>query len=173
MISNASTLYKGTIDKFIGDCAMIVFGVPERDPQQHFHAIACAMLIQKTTQKLNEIRRASGRQEVHFRIGINTGSMLAGNMGSHDRMQYTVVGDSVNLASRLSNIAGPDEVIIQEQLYNQLDVHTRVIAHKHGEIPIRGKSLGVKTYIVEDVAMDYQKKMDRQIDQLIAEHNAA
>lgn len=172
MITNASNLYKGTIDKFIGDCAMIVFGVPERDPQQHFHAIACAMLIQKTTQRLNEIRRTSGLQEVHFRIGINTGSMLAGNMGSHNRMQYTVVGDSVNLASRLSNIAGPDEVLIQEDLYNQLDVHTRVIAHRHGDIPIRGKSLGVTTYKVEDIAQDYQKKMARQVEQLIAEHKA-
>lgn len=173
MISNASNLYKGTIDKFIGDCAMIVFGVPERDPQQHFHAIACAMLIQKTTEKLNELRRTSGLQEVQFRIGINTGSMLAGNMGSYNRMQYTVVGDAVNLASRLSHIAGPNEIIIQESLYNQLDVHTRVIAHRHGEIKIRGKAEGVTTYLVEDLAMDYQKKLAHQVNQLIAEHNAA
>lgn len=169
MVANASNVYSGTVDKFIGDCAMIVFGVPEKDAQQHFHAVACAVLIQKATKLLNQKRLKLGKPEIHFRIGINTGNMLAGNMGSHDRMQYTVVGDAVNLASRLSTIAEADEILIQEDLYNQLHVHTRVVSHKHDEITVRGRTEPVSTYVIEDLAPDYQPTLDQQAREIIKE----
>jgi adenylate cyclase len=173
MVAKASNVYSGTVDKFIGDCAMLVFGVPEKDPQQHFHAVACAVLIQKATALLNQQRARRGKPEIHFRIGINTGNMLAGNMGSHDRMQYTVVGDAVNLASRLSNIAGADEILVQEDLFNQVDLHTRVIAHKQGEITVRGKAEPVSTYVIEDLAMEYHKPLQQQARALLEEQGVA
>lgn len=169
MVAKASNVYSGTVDKFIGDCAMLVFGVPEKDSQQHFHAVACAVLIQKATTLLNQRRARRGKPEIHFRIGINTGSMLAGNMGSHERMQYTVVGDAVNLASRLSNIAGADEILVQEDLFNQVDLHTRVIAHKHGEITVRGKTDPVSTYVIEDLAIEYHRTLREQAQALLEE----
>ena len=96
---------EGTIDKYMGDCAMIVFGVPEKDDEHLFHGLCCAVMIQRLVERLNEHRHAHGQTTVKFRIGINSGDMLAGNLGSRDRMQYTVVGDAVNLASRLSNLS--------------------------------------------------------------------
>jgi adenylate cyclase len=170
MITEASTVYKGTIDKFIGDCAMIVFGVPEHDSEQHFHAVACGVLIQRLTLELNKNRLAQNKRPIEFRIGINAGHMLAGNMGAPDRMQYTVVGDAVNLASRLSTVAGPGEILIQESLYDQLTVHTRVIAHKQGELTVRGKSDPIYTYVVEDLSIDYQLQLDDHISKILKNH---
>jgi len=107
-ISLASKMYLGTIDKYMGDCAMIVFGVPEEDKLHKLHAVYCAVMIKKLVGKINIIRRNTNQLAVSFRIGINSGSMLAGNLGSTERMQYTVVGESVNLASRLQHIAEKD-----------------------------------------------------------------
>jgi len=76
---------------------MILFGVPEQDDQHGIHAVTCAVLIQQIAARINYQRQRDGVPSVQFRIGINSGPMLAGNLGSEERMQYTVVGDAVNL----------------------------------------------------------------------------
>ncbi|UCE90663.1 MAG: HAMP domain-containing protein [Pseudomonadota bacterium] len=168
-IAMASRLYRGTIDKFMGDCAMIVFGIPEQDEDHKFNAIACAVMIQRLIERLNTTRQRDGKFPVHFRIGVNSGEMLAGNMGSHDRMQYTVVGDAVNLAARLHNVAVGDQIAITEFLYRDADVHERVNARRHELIKLRGKSEPVTTYIVEGVASSYTRTMNAHIDKLLAQ----
>src|SRR5690606_36658815 len=99
----ACEMNQGMVDKYIGDCAMLVFGVPQADPEHFFHVITCALAIQRLVTMENEQRETRGQAPVRFRLGLNSGSMLAGNMGAHERMEYTVVGDSVNLASRLGS----------------------------------------------------------------------
>ena len=95
------------VDKFIGDSVMIVFGAPESDKQHALHAIACGVMIQEIVQHINQRRQRKALQPLHFRIGINSGDMMAGNIGIPVRMQYTVVGDTVNLGARLCSIAHP------------------------------------------------------------------
>lgn len=168
-ISLASQLYNGTIDKYMGDCAMVVFGVPDKDADHAFHATACGVLIQRLVERLNTQRERDGKIPIHFRIGINSGVMLAGNMGSHERMQYTVVGDSVNLAARLYSVAEQGQVVITEEFYKHPDVAGRIIARRHESIRLRGKRLPVTTYIVRDVATTYRKEMDIQIDTILAD----
>ncbi|WP_323844849.1 adenylate/guanylate cyclase domain-containing protein [Microbulbifer magnicolonia] len=153
-ISGACSLYGGVVDKFIGDCAMLVFGVLEDDTEHLFNAVSCAVLIQRLTAQLNTQRGAAGRPQVHFRIGINCGAMLAGNLGSDDRMEYTVVGDAVNLASRLCSVARPDQIIMREELFNMLQ--SRVIAQAEQTLQIRGKSAPVRIYSVQDIQPEFQ-----------------
>ncbi|MCW9013503.1 MAG: HAMP domain-containing protein [Gammaproteobacteria bacterium] len=171
-ISTISKLYHGHIDKFIGDCAMVVFGVPEQDPEHSFHAIACAVMIQELVAKLNKERLAQGKLPVHFRIGINSGHMVAGNLGSRDRMEYTVIGDPVNLASRLAEVAGSDQIVIMDELYLQPGIRQRIIVKELGAINIRGKQQSVLTYLVEDIHADYRKDMNQHIDTFIKEYTA-
>ncbi|MCW9023410.1 MAG: HAMP domain-containing protein [Gammaproteobacteria bacterium] len=147
-IATVSQLHHGTIDKYMGDCVMIVFGVPEKDPEHKYKAISCALMIQSLVHELNQRRKQQGKFPVKFRIGINSGAMLAGNMGSAERMQYTVVGEAVNLASRLHTAAGEGEVIITETLYHHPDVHQRIEAHSHRTLELRGIAQPVSTYIV-------------------------
>ena len=166
-ISLASKMYLGTIDKYMGDCAMIVFGVPEEDKLHKLHAVYCAVMIQTLVEKINIIRRSNNKLAVSFRIGINSGSMLAGNLGSNERMQYTVVGESVNLASRLQHIAEENQIIVSREFYNDPDIQWRLTAKKYKSIHLRGIKEEVSTYVITDVIALYQDKIDEQIDEIL------
>lgn len=170
-ISQISEIHNGHIDKFMGDCAMVVFGVPENDPEHSYNAVSCAIMIQKLVAKLNIIRLKNKQLPIHFRIGVNTGDMVAGNLGSHDRMDYTVIGDPVNLASRLSTIAESDQIIILDELYYSDNIQTRIKASPHKTITIRGIQKPVSTFLVEDVMDADNKIMNEKIDALLQNHN--
>lgn len=166
-ISKACSIYRGTIDKYMGDCAMIVYGVPEEDQEHRFHAIASAVLIHKMIQEINKSREEQGKTTVTFRIGINAGVMLAGNLGAEERMQYTVVGDSVNLASRLASVAGSGEIVIANTLFSHPDTRGRIVATQHEAIRLRGITDPVDTYIVQDIAATYKEIMKTHLAELI------
>jgi len=172
-IGEASELYNGTIDKFMGDCAMIVFGITEEDEDHRFNAIACAVLIQQLVTQLNVVRVKNGLFPVQFRLGINTGEMLAGNMGYSDRMEFTVVGDSVNLASRLCTFAEPGQIIINKDVYLHDDLDKRVLARAHKPIQLRSRKHPVSTYLVEGLVKEYRTVMDKQSQIIIANRVAA
>lgn len=93
--------------------------------------------------------------------------MLAGNLGSTERMQYTVVGESVNLASRLQHIAEAGQIVISDDFYNDPDIQWRLNAKKYKSIQLRGIKEKVSTYIVNDVIALYQDKIDEQIDEIL------
>ncbi len=168
-ISRAAALYRGTVDKYMGDAAMLVFGVPDSDQDHVFHAIACALFFQKLMSRINTLRLARGKFPVQFRIGINSGEMLAGVMGSEDRKQYTVVGDSVNLASRLCSVATADEIIVTEETINRGDLRNKLVASRYGSIRIRGKANPVTTYLVHDVHERYLRDMEDMLDEALGE----
>ena len=167
LITCACAMNNGIVDKYMGDGVMLVFGAPEADRDHAFHAISCALLIQKLIAHENEQREADGLYPVQFRIGINTGSMLAGNMGSHERMEYTVVGDTVNLASRLCGIANSSDIVISREMYARADVTGRVLAGEFQSIRLRGISQPVNTYLVECLTADYQEIIDNQYDEIL------
>ncbi|WP_299591889.1 adenylate/guanylate cyclase domain-containing protein [uncultured Microbulbifer sp.] len=164
-ISRACSLYGGVVDKFIGDCAMLVFGVLDDDSDHAFSAVSCAILIQQLAAQLNEQRSADGRPEVHFRIGINCGAMLAGNLGSEERMEYTVVGDAVNLASRLCSEAEPKQIIIRKQLFTMLE--PRITAKAEQLLPIRGKSKPVQIYSVQSIHHDALPQLQANLQNVL------
>lgn len=168
-IGEATKIYHGTIDKFMGDCAMVVFGITEDDEDHCFNAIACAVLIQRIINTLNTSRIARGQFPVQFRLGINTGEMLAGNMGSTERMEFTVVGDSVNLASRLCTFASPGEIVIHGQIYQLDGISKRILAEQHESIRLRSRREPVPTYLVSDVAEPYRQVMDTQLNNILGD----
>ncbi len=166
-ISLIAQLHNGHIDKFMGDCAMVVFGVPEATIDHSFNAVSCAIMIQQTVKKLNQLREEENKPSIHFRIGVNTGIMVAGNLGSSDRMEYTVIGDPVNMASRLASAAEADQIIVLEEFYNQSSIQSRICAQEHKVIRVRGKEEPVSTWIINDINPEYQENMQREIDQII------
>lgn len=104
----------GTLDKYIGDGLMAIFGAPTVSPMDATNAIKCAVAMQKNLVELNEKLRAEGYQEIGVGIGLHTGIATVGYIGSDKRSEYTAIGDTVNLASRLESLAASGEILITE-----------------------------------------------------------
>ncbi|MCK9530332.1 MAG: HAMP domain-containing protein [Gammaproteobacteria bacterium] len=172
-IAEAAHAYNGHVDKYIGDCAMLLFGVPLEDPDHLFKAVACGITVQTLIQRLNLRRAARGLKQVQFRIGVNCGPMLAGNMGSRERMEYTVVGDSVNLASRLASAGEPGQLVISQEMQLDPRLMGRVETRKLGTIRLRGKRLPVATYQITRLAPDYQALLEEKVEALLRSESAA
>lgn len=105
---------RGTIDKYMGDCVMAFWGAPVDTPEHAALAVKTSIEMAHAIRQLNEEHRAQGLPEIGIGIGLNTGSMCVGDMGSHIRRSYTVIGDSVNLGSRLEGLSktyGVDTVV--------------------------------------------------------------
>ncbi len=96
--------HQGTVDKFVGDMVMALFGAPLDDPQHADHAVTTAVDMVRELGELNRKWAAEGRAQLDIGVGINSGDMIAGNIGSSSIMSYTVIGDNVNLGSRLESL---------------------------------------------------------------------
>jgi len=94
----------GFVDKYVGDAIIAVFGAPQHDPQHALHAVQSALACDKRLKELEDSFGLPGNLKVAARIGINTGEMLVGNIGSSDRLNYTIMGDAVNLAARIEGV---------------------------------------------------------------------
>ncbi len=167
IITRACELNGGMVDKYMGDGVMLVFGAPDPDEEHAFHAIRCALLIQRLVEHENRERGKQGLFPVKFRVGLNTGVMLAGNMGSRQRMDYTVVGDTVNLASRICGITNSGKIVISREMYMHASVKDRVLGCEYQPIKLRGISQPVVTYEVENLKADWQESIDSQFEQLL------
>jgi class 3 adenylate cyclase/PAS domain-containing protein len=139
--------YKGYIDKYIGDCIMAVWGVPMMHGKEDaINAVSCAIAIQELIRSTK--RKIFRREAKNLRvgIGINTGPLVAGNLGSIQRMDYSVIGDTVNLAARLEGAAGPDEIIISQSTRDQLGEGFQL--EKRDSIQVKGKIKPIQIYNV-------------------------
>jgi adenylate cyclase len=134
----------GTLDKFIGDAIMAIWGAPIPHEDDADRAMRAAMDMQTVLAELNKKWTSEGRQEVHVGIGINFGDVFAGNIGSERRLEYTVIGDAVNTASRLCSKAGPGEILISESFYKALKKPPKVEALE--PIQLKGKAQAVPVY---------------------------
>ncbi len=138
----------GVIDKYIGDAIMALFGAPVASPDAPDRAIAAARDMARALDTLNRELAAEGRPVLAFGIGINTGRVVAGNMGSKTRLNYTVIGDGVNLASRLEGLtkdpAYGTPIIVSEATLAAMKV--RPPARELGEVKVKGKAVAVKIF---------------------------
>jgi adenylate cyclase len=138
--------YEGTVDKFVGDMIMLVWGAPVAHPDDPVRAVCAALDMQEALREYNEIRVVRGEPEIRMGIGINTGKLVAGYIGSNRTMSYSVVGDPVNIASRLCDIAGPGQILISEDTYVEISERFEVV--ELTTVHVKGKSKPIKVYDV-------------------------
>jgi adenylate cyclase len=138
----------GVVDKYIGDNIMAVFGAPVTRPDDAKRAVRAAIRMRQALAKLNDSFVERGMDRLRFGIGLHSGEVVAGNIGSSRRMEYTVIGDAVNLASRLESKTkelGTD-ILISEATRERLDatIATELI----GEVHVKGRAQPVQIYKV-------------------------
>jgi len=148
-LSRAIDAEGGVVDKFIGDAVMAVFGAPAAQDDHARRAVAAAIRMRVGMATFNAIREARGDRPFSIGIGINTGLAVAGNMGSTNRMNYTVVGDMVNLASRLCTQARPGEILISGPTFRLAGPGLK--APPLGGRSLKGFSSEVDVYAVESM----------------------
>ena len=136
--------YNGTLDKIIGDELMIVYGAPLVGVDDTERAVQTAIEMQRQIKIINERRTIDGLIPIKVGMGINQGTVVSGNIGSRDMMDYTVIGDTVNLGARLCSYASPDEIIVSNTVYEQ--TKTMFNYCKLDSIKVKGKRKKVEIY---------------------------
>ena len=142
------TKYNGVINKFIGDAVMAIFGEPIQDINHPQNAVKCAYEMLKKVEYLREKWILEGKPKIEIGVGINTGEVFIGNIGTETRMEYTVIGDTVNLASRIEsyNKVYKTNLLVSSSTYEHISDIADVI--KISEVQIRGKAKKMNIYEV-------------------------
>ena len=142
------TRYNGVINKFIGDAVMAIFGEPIQDINHPQNAVKCACAMLKKVDQLQDKWLFEGKPKIEIGVGINTGEAFVGNIGSEKRLEYTVIGDTVNLASRIEsyNKVYKTNLLISSTTYSYVSDIADVI--KIADVTIRGKAKKMDIYEV-------------------------
>jgi adenylate cyclase len=148
---------QGTLDKYIGDAIMAFWGSPYPQDDHAIRGCNCALQMVRSLEKLNAKWQAEGRRPISIGIGLNTGLLNVGNMGSAKRLSWTVMGDNVNLASRLEGINKEyhTQIVISEATYRQ--VRERFVCRELDKIKVKGKNQPVNIYELLDVIAEKSK----------------
>ena len=141
--------HQGTLDKFMGDGIMVFFGDPVEQEDHAARAVKMSVAMQKKMGELQAQWSRAGRKPLSIGIGINTGYVTVGGIGSEHHLDYTVIGNQVNLAARLESVAAGGEIIISHATYGE--VGELVEVEDRGEVTVKGLARPVKIYRVEDL----------------------
>ena len=151
-------IHEGTLDKFIGDCVMVIFGAPQQCLAPVDRAVRCAIDMQRAAAEFNEAEGAGkdGKIEISVGIGISFGKCVVGNIGSEKRMEYTAIGDVVNTASRIQSLAGAREIFITSDANSRLQGEeaaafsgSGAVAVKLDSVLLKGKTREVVVYRID------------------------
>ena len=139
---------KGTVDKFIGDAVMATFGTPRSRGNDAQNALNCARDMQVSLRQWNKERQDLDIKQIEHRIGINIGPAIVGNIGSEERVEYTVIGDTVNVASRILEQCKElkKDVLVSEDVYRRLD--EKIDAESFEGLIVRGRNEKIKLHSI-------------------------
>ena len=150
LVSTCIHRHGGTLDKFIGDAAMALWNAPYDVENHALAAVSAAIDMQRESAPLEKLLAEKYGRAVQFGVGINTGDAIIGNIGAEFRMDYTAIGDTVNIAARLESNAKPGQILASKAVVDCLDEEGRgeVMASYIGEYKVKGKSEEISVYEV-------------------------
>ena len=144
--------YGATLDKFMGDGVMAYFGAPVDDPDHAAQAVRCALDLQRECAALNEDRRAAGKDPLRLGVGLHSGPVVLGDVGSPERRDYTCIGDTVNVAARLEQLTKDRGVAVLVSQRTRQAAGDAAAFEDAGEAEVRGRSGRVRCYVPAGVA---------------------
>lgn len=152
---------EGTVDKFIGDGVMCVFGSPISSPAHLEEGVKCAFAVKEAVSEVNRRRLAQGGAPLQIGIGLDTGPAVVGNMGSKARMEFTAVGDCVNMASRLTGLARGEGIVVSSAVYTSVAGH--VEADRLDGMEIKGLDNSVTIYSLTGLKGEWAEDAKRAV----------
>ncbi len=162
-MSKIALKYGGTIDKFVGDAILIFFGDPETNGEKA-DATSCVLMALEMRERMKFMRQIWEDEGIskplNIRIGINTGYCNVGNFGSEDRLDYTIIGGEVNLASRLESNASVGQILVSHETYSL--IKNSITCEEREEINVKGLAHTVRTYQV----IDKKEKNEKEVTKL-------
>lgn len=164
-MADVITAFGGTIDEFIGDGILVIFGAPIQYDDDAFRAVSCALGMQLAMEKVNARLNAMGMPTLHMGIGINTGEVVVGNIGSIKRMKYGVVGSHVNLTSRIESFTVGGQILISERTLKDAGSEVRIGKKLH--VSVKGFAEPVNLYEVEGVGWPYNLWLPARADRMV------
>ena len=144
MATETIVRHKGYINKFVGDGVMAVFGAPAADPDHPSNAVRALIELRDGINGFNRAVGAKYDVQLSVGLGATVGLVIAGNVGSQTRMEYTVMGDNVNVASRLTQMAAPNEILVSAELFNLVASFVR--AETVGPVQVKGREKWVMVH---------------------------
>lgn len=168
LLHQVSKIYWGSVDNFIGDGAMLTFGVHVDDPKHSINAICAAKIFIRLSKALNKHRTNNKLPELNFRLGMHCGDMLAGAIGDQERMQFTISGDTVNVAARLCDLASPNKLLISESVYQHPACHSLLITEASKSFSVKGKTHPINCFNVIKLVPQFNRILMQQENELIA-----
>ena len=150
--------YNGTLDKIIGDALMVIYGAPNSTDKDTENAVLTAIEMQEKLIEFNQQRIIHSKLPITIGIGINRGRVISGNIGSRQQMNFTVIGDSVNLASRLCSAAKADEIIVSDTVWKQVKSNKLFKGKKLNPIKVKGKAkpIEIREVLYQKPAFNYE-----------------
>jgi class 3 adenylate cyclase len=154
----------GIVDKYIGDAIMAFWGAPEKHDDDALQSVLSGLEMIDAVAKFNENQRSLGKCDFQIGIGLNYGEVTVGNIGSERKMDYTVIGDAVNLASRMEGLTKTyhSDILISESLYEELiknspnsGLHYRLL----DTVAVKGKTKGVKIFTVKSTLSSIEQQV--------------
>ncbi len=157
--------YGGTIDEFIGDAILVIFGAPVPRDDDAARAVACAVEMLAAMDKVNQYNRDHDLPEVEMGIGLNTGTVIVGNIGSERRLKYGVVGSNVNLTARIESYTVGGQLLVSEQTLHDAGGHVEVNGSM--EVSPKGVTEPITIFDVVGIGGKFNVRLDRQEEQIL------
>ena len=154
------TEYQGTIDEFMGDGILVLFGAPTAREDDAIRAIACAVAMQQAMEPVNQKMKEMGLPKLEMGIGINTGEVVVGNIGSEKRTKYGIVGKQVNLTYRIESYTIGGQIFISESTFKQVEPIVKIIGER--EVKPKGVQKPITIYEVGGIAGDYNLYLKKE-----------
>lgn len=152
--------YQGTIDEFMGDGILVLFGAPIAKEDDALRAVTCACAMQLAMGGVNEKMKALGWPPLEMGIGINTGEVIVGNIGSEKRTKYGIVGSQVNLTYRIESYTSGGQILISQQTFQEVGSSVRIIGQK--QVQPKGVSQPITIYEVYGVGGRYNLYLPKE-----------
>jgi adenylate cyclase len=158
--------FGGIIDKFMGDGAMALFGAPQADREHSFNAICASALFLELSQRFNQLTELQGLNTIEFRLGLHSGEVIAGSLGGKDRLQYTAVGDTVNIASRLCNYGEINRLTLSQASVDHAQGNSRLRVSDPYVMTVKGKQAQIQVCVLRALQPDHVTLINKRAKSL-------